>query len=186
MIEKDALEDNQKPGDKETNSEGYGPWMMVNYRKKNFSKNWNNRTAAQNIAEQSNADGTAKKFKEGGTLEKVSKIAVNNSFNALVDLEEGELMEPSLDDNLGEGIAVKEVKESIEIEDNKKILLEADSVCNDSACAGINGIEGSTQSTKKKKPKQLRDLGPINASTRSRRMEMEGKDNLGSNPHNPF
>ncbi|PKU75586.1 hypothetical protein MA16_Dca020720 [Dendrobium catenatum] len=186
MVQKEAMEDNQNKGKELANTKDYGPWMLVNYGKKKFSKNWNDRPASQSIVEQSNSDGTADKLKGGGTLEKDSNLVVNNSFNALVDMEDGELLEPPPDVNLGEVKAVRVVNEVIKNKDNNKVMEGIDSVFTETTYAGINGKEKSVQSTKNKRPKQLRELGPINSSMRSHSLELEGKGNLGSNPHNPF
>ncbi|PKU66591.1 hypothetical protein MA16_Dca006919 [Dendrobium catenatum] len=55
----------------------------------------------QNAALHSNAV-TAENVIKDDTLEEGSIIAVNNSFNALVELEEGELLESLMVENLGE------------------------------------------------------------------------------------
>ncbi|PKU62130.1 hypothetical protein MA16_Dca026826 [Dendrobium catenatum] len=114
-----------------------------------------------------------------------SLIPVNNSFNILKELEDGEINENNTNVNPVDTVSYSEVPDSTMIV-SKEELIVTNSFGISSNSIGTKGIEDSSQSSKRKKNKQLKDLGPINASIRSRRMEMEEKGNGGSFPLNPF
>ncbi|PKU77547.1 hypothetical protein MA16_Dca013668 [Dendrobium catenatum] len=124
---------------------------------------------------------------QGGTSKEKYVITVdNNNFHVLADLEEGELLETHTYVILNEGKAADEVNKEIELETSQTDKEGAVSVSTEKIADDSSGKVDSALPTKKKRPKQLKDLGPINSSTRSRRLELEGKGTLGSNPHNPF
>ncbi|PKU70766.1 hypothetical protein MA16_Dca012519 [Dendrobium catenatum] len=91
------------------------------------------------------------------------------------DMEEGELIPSSK-----AGTVVKELRNC---EDNIVTSMpvnvtEKEELKTDFSENKISGNEWgavSIRSSKKKTPKQLRDFGPINSSTRNRKMELEGK-----------
>ncbi|PKU61404.1 hypothetical protein MA16_Dca023669 [Dendrobium catenatum] len=104
-------------------------------------------------------------------LEIDSLILIKNSFNILEELKEGEF----LDDNPIIKVPDRKVQES-PLTANKEEMIKINSDEFTSNSNGNEGNEDSPQSSKKKISKQLKDLGPINASTRSRRREMVEKD----------
>ncbi|KAI0493816.1 hypothetical protein KFK09_023941 [Dendrobium nobile] len=179
--EEDIEEVNQPTDDKIHNVESFGPWMMVNYGKKNVNNNWyrkpavlDNKTSKSSQPKQYVA--VKKQASSETTPETDSVIPVNNSFIVLEELEDGEINESSLNDNLGRIDTKNDAKGSPVIVVNKGEMNEKESVGMISNSIGNKEIDNSSQSSKKKKSKQLKDLGPINASTRSRRMDMEGKE----------
>ncbi|KAI0513486.1 hypothetical protein KFK09_009510 [Dendrobium nobile] len=203
--EKSTVEGNQPNDDNLHNSESYGPWLMVNYGKKNANKIWNRRPSALmnknskisqqkqyvavkklvNIEPELTGLSPAKKTAEIA-MEKVSAeliaetyslIPVNNSFNILKELEDGEINETITNVNPVENVSYTDVTDST-LTANKGEMKMTKSIGITSNSIGTKGIEESSQSSKKKKNKQLKDLGPINASSRSRRIEMEEKGGI--------
>ncbi|PKU85659.1 hypothetical protein MA16_Dca003400 [Dendrobium catenatum] len=123
----------------------------------------------------------------GGISKEISVTMVdNNSFQALADLEERETIETSTDIVLDEGKAAVEDNKVIEMDISKNDMEGAASVSTEKFDAESSGKEDSAIPAKKKRSKQLKEFGPINSSTRSQRLELEGKGTLGSNPHNHF
>ncbi|PKU65389.1 hypothetical protein MA16_Dca013534 [Dendrobium catenatum] len=88
-------------------------------------------------------------FEEGNNrIQAVLKPVIDeNNFSALVELEEVELIQTT----------------------NTVIVEEEVDTCD------VNKVDSSLP-TKKKIPKKLRELAPINSSTRSQRLELEGKE----------
>ncbi|KAI0493884.1 hypothetical protein KFK09_024010 [Dendrobium nobile] len=200
--EKSTVEDNQPSDDKLHKSENYGPWMMVNYGKKYANNLWNRRTTIlmnknSKISQQKQYVAVKKpvntepeltvlspaKKTAVNTMEKVSVVSraeteslipINNSFNILKELEDGEINENNTNVNPVDTVSYSEVPDST-MTASKEELIVTNSIGISSNSIGTKGIEDSSQSSKRKKNKQLKDLGPINASTRSRRMEMEEK-----------
>ncbi|PKU69749.1 hypothetical protein MA16_Dca017966 [Dendrobium catenatum] len=91
------------------------------------------------------------------------------------ELEEGEILPTS---KTGTTVEECPVNEDLFVTSTQENVTDKEEMNVDISKKKDSGNEGRTtfaRSPKKKIPKQLRDLGPINGSTRSRKIEYEGK-----------
>ncbi|PKU71876.1 hypothetical protein MA16_Dca016329 [Dendrobium catenatum] len=191
-------------GKEQTNSDGYGPWMIVNQGRKVVQKQSRGSTctpmkktlwkkmadkekeeAKGNYIEESTLNND-KVQKEGKQVNPKDGYDVNNEeqqnftrnnsnipfidnkFDLLNDLlEEGEISNVIETEKVSNGNQNEKKEEPKQIEDVSLFSKE-------------KGEDSSRM--KKKKSKQLKDLGPINNITRSRRLELDVKGKVGADP----
>ncbi|PKU66052.1 hypothetical protein MA16_Dca017373 [Dendrobium catenatum] len=149
----------------------------------------NNSMVTRTISENNRKEeGMLNEDKEGVTKEITGTVVEHNSFQALADIEEGEIQQTAIEDVLNGGKAEDEGIKELEKDTINSELEGAASASTEKGKAENNvnvNVDSATQ-IKKKRSKQLKELGPINSSTRSRRLKIEGKGTLGSNPQNLF
>ncbi|PKU66973.1 hypothetical protein MA16_Dca019074 [Dendrobium catenatum] len=97
-------------------------------------------------------------------------LVEQNSFQALADLEEGEIYQTVSEIDLNGGKTTAEVTKELE-KDTINIESEGIASVSTKKCVAENNVNvDSAVRNKKKRSKQLKELGPINSSTRSRRL----------------
>ncbi|KAI0499519.1 hypothetical protein KFK09_017723 [Dendrobium nobile] len=149
-----------------TDKDSYGPWIL---------ENKHNEDVTEMGEKQSGSIAECNEVSKINVQKDSNFVIVKNCFNVLVALEEGELIPNADAINIEGDSHNSQGKEDPSIITDEKEKDITDTAIGEELKTVSAGNADSAISIKKRILKQLRELGPINSTSRSRRLEKEGR-----------